>query len=113
MIVDFTLIITIAVSAVAALMFLIVVIKFLDGTIRLDGLLAADSAGNRQSDRLFLLVIAIAGAIAYFIHGLEVGAPHGVLPDIPEDLQSEMLLTFGGSNLVYLVRKFTQNRGTP
>jgi hypothetical protein len=113
MIVDVTLIITIAVSAVAALMFLIVLIKFLDGTVRLDGMLASNSGGGRQSDRLLLLVITIAGAIAYFIHGLEVGVLNGSLPDIPDDLRSEMLLTLGGSNVIYLIRKFTQNRGTP
>ncbi|HZG30771.1 MAG TPA: hypothetical protein VE079_20140 [Ensifer sp.] len=114
MIVDASLIVTVALVGVIGLMAAVVFVQLLNGTIDMRGLLVPSlDEGAAQPERLFLLGITLFAGLAYFSYGLAKGAPDGVMPDIPDDLRSELLAAIGGSNAFYLFRKFTFVRGNP
>ena len=101
-----------ALVVVVGLMAAVTVIRLLDGTILMRGLLWP-TPGERsvQPDRLILLGITLFAGFAYFAYGLASGAPDGIMPDIPGDLRPDLLTAFGGSHAFYLFRKFTFVRG--
>lgn len=113
MIVDAAQLIAFATATVVVLLGAVVALKLFNGTIGLKGMLVSAPGGPVQPDRLLLLGLTVAGAFAYLTYGLAHGVSDGALPDIPEDVRSELLTFLGGGNLYYLVRKYTFERGPP
>lgn len=112
MIADASFIISFALVSVIGLLAAVVFVQILNGTIEMRGLLVpSPQEMTAQPERLFLLGLTIFAGLAYFSYGLAQGAPNGVMPDIPEDLRTELLAALGGSNAFYLFRKFTFVRG--
>lgn len=114
MIADASFILSLALLAVIGLMAAVVLVQVLDGTIQMRGLLVPSPGETAaQPERLLLLGLTIFAGFAYFSYGLSQGAVNGKMPDIPEDLRTELLAALGGGNALYLFRKFTFVRGRP
>ncbi|HWU63255.1 MAG TPA: hypothetical protein VN112_14655 [Ensifer sp.] len=114
MIADASFILSLALLAVIGLLAAAVLLQLLDGTIEMRGLLLPSPDETEvQPERLLLLGLTIFAGLAYFSYGLSQGAPNGVMPDIPDDLRTELLAALGGGNALYLFRKFTFVRGRP
>ena len=114
MIADASFIIGFALVGVTGLLAAVVFVQILNGTIALRGLLVpTPEETSAQPERLLVLGLTIFAGLAYFAYGLAKGAPDGAMPDIPDDLRTELLTALTGSNAFYLFRKFTFVRGRP
>jgi len=87
----------------------IVAYRMLTGRIRLAGLLADKRTGRFSLERGQLLLLTLAGGIAYWSSALAqaAAAPAGTPPAFPP-LDDSLVYALGGSNLFYLAGKFAR-----
>lgn len=87
-------------------LYLIVAYQMLTGRIGLAGLLRDKSSGDFDSGRLQMFVVTLLVAGAMFLRLDEMATTHRL--SLPSDW---LLLVLGGSQGLYMVRKFLQVRG--
>ena len=80
----------------------VVVMRILNGQIRLRGVVADELSGLVRADRMQMFVVSIGVAVAYMGAALEAGC----FPAVPE----WVLMVVGGSQGIYLTGKQLRSR---
>lgn len=98
---DFSFVATITLVAVLTAFAFVILMKLLDGSINMSGMLAATQGQANDPERVLMLIGTITGAAAYFSYGLKTGVVDGALPPVPQ----EAVMALGGSNFLYIFGK--------
>lgn len=98
---DISFVATIALVALLAAFAFVTLIKLLDGSISMSGMLANGKDQPNDPERVLMLIGTITGALAYFSYGLKTGVVDGTLPPVPQ----EAVMALGGSNFLYIFGK--------
>ncbi|CAN7409183.1 hypothetical protein [Neorhizobium sp. LjRoot104] len=97
---------TIALVAALSAFAFVTLLKLLDGSINMSGMLANGKDQPNDPERVVMLIGTITGALAYFSYGLKSGVVDGGLPPIPQ----EAAMALGGSNFLYIFGKIFRPR---
>ncbi|MDQ0137026.1 hypothetical protein J2T08_004965 [Neorhizobium galegae] len=103
---DLSFVATIALVALLTAFAFVTLIKLLDGSISMSGMLANGKDQPNDPERVVMLIGTIAGAFAYFSYGLKSIGTGGTLPPVPQ----EAVMALGGSNFLYIFGKIFRPR---